>query len=118
MMKPETKRWLAKEWLIYLGLATAIFILVCVDQYDRPYDEFWERTDIGRRWNRDVTNAPLGVKMQAHLYAVAFFPFAGLVKLEVGKFLPSTLAVYLLFWVPRLTVRAVQTLRRKPEGTE
>jgi hypothetical protein len=40
MMKPETKRWLAKEWLIYLGLATAIFILVCVDQYDRPYDEF------------------------------------------------------------------------------
>lgn len=117
-MKPETKRWLAKEWLIYLGLATAFFILICADQYDRTYDGFWALTDIGKRWNGDVTNVPLGVKIQAHLYAVAMCPFAGLVKMEVGQFLVGTLAVYLLVWVPRLTVRAVQTLRKKPEKAE
>ena len=76
-MKSETKRWLAKEWLILVGLFVVWF---CFFNYDYDLERWWKE----------------GWRAVFH----------------------TTGWSYGLLWIPRLTVRAVQTLRSKPEKAE
>jgi hypothetical protein len=48
-MKPETKRWLAKEWLILLGCAGVVFIAVSLSNYPKAHDGFWGYTKTGQQ---------------------------------------------------------------------
>jgi hypothetical protein len=166
-MKPETKRFLAKEWLIFWSISVTLWLLIhsTTNEYRNAYDEFWSQTETGRRvcddpkrlaiavpphlretyikwvpvldsehakyelkvenseayrkeakpiWDSYVQTLPLIVRTQATLYSVVVGVLEGLTKLKAKTFI-FFLAVYLFLWIPRLTVRAVQMLWRRPD---
>ena len=159
-MKPKTKRFLAKEWLIFWSIYIALWLCFSVTsvEYSHAYDEFWVQTETGRRvcddpnrlaiavpphkrdpftefggkeinpdpntkkemskqWSTYVQTFPLMIRCQASVYGMVVGIFNGLFTHWIEATALS-LAVYLFLWLPRLTVRAVQTLRKKPESTE
>ncbi|MEI7775907.1 MAG: hypothetical protein WCK17_14150 [Verrucomicrobiota bacterium] len=192
-MKPETKRWLAKEWLILLCSALVGSGIHFVNRYTEKKSDYWDHGGpIDARWIHDVkhtelpkfltasnhdetvevlrqvledihnsgaaeikaladsviatinsndtlskkvepiipkakkdgrtqeflewktaySNSPKGIRR----YFVFIFSDLFMQSLLIGAI--SGPWLYVSLWVPRLTIRAVQTLRRKPERTE
>lgn len=163
-MKPGTKRWLAKEWLILMVIMGTIASFWASFRYSEASDEFWRATETGKRvcedatlpiseftprekprmtlelsrsrdsgdagrisaaynrleeqseaWDSYVATLPFIIRIQAFSYAIAGSLFAA-VENHLTEFALKSLSIYLVLWIPRLTVRSIRTLVSKPES--
>jgi hypothetical protein len=192
-MKPETKRWLAKEWLILMCSGLIVSGIQFVDLYTGKKSDYWDDEDpMDARWIHDVKYTELPKFLTASNHDESVEVLRGFLEVihnsevdEIRALADSTIAtpnandtlakkvepitpkakkdertqdffdwktaysnsrkgawryfvyifnnllpgslvmgalggpwIYVSLWIPRLTVRAVQTLRRKPDGTK
>jgi hypothetical protein len=137
-LKPETKRRLAIEWLTLLCSTAVAVCLSLWSEVPSKVNYYWEKR-FNPAWFQDVSRAeialyhlapyegetfPQDVPVPA-IYKDSYLGHVRALKYAFRESLPESvflgvllgIGIYIVLWIPRMTLRAIRIVKAKPSVT-
>lgn len=164
-MKTETKQWLSREYLIFIGLLLLLYIISAIGNIKHTSNYFWESEPAGEKifreinppqlippseywtlnhidslgwdyhmspkvwaqrelWKKYQEKLTVKMKMEYYLYLTYTVPLSPFLITNPYNEVKSPFfltprpyeiisVIYAILWLPRLTIRAIRTVRDK-----